>query len=158
MPHLNEKLDLVAETFIVNNGKVLLRVHDKYKKWLSVGGHIEPNEDPADAAVREVKEEIGLDVELVGPRALLPPGADGRDCVAPLFVNRHRINPTHEHVALIYAGRATSDVVQEGDDEKSGGIRWFGTEELDDPAYGIAPHTRFYARAAIRMVAGVGQT
>jgi len=36
-------------------GKVQLRKHDKYNIWLSVGGHIEPDEDPNQAAIREVK-------------------------------------------------------------------------------------------------------
>src|SRR3989344_1951021 len=34
------------------------------KIWLSVGGHIEHDEDPSQAAIREVKEEVGLDVKL----------------------------------------------------------------------------------------------
>lgn len=31
-------------------------------KWVGLGGHIEPGEKPADAAVREVREESGLAV------------------------------------------------------------------------------------------------
>ena len=57
-------MDFCAETFIVYKNTVLLRKHDKLKRWLSVGGHIELYEDPSEAAVREVKEEVGLDVEL----------------------------------------------------------------------------------------------
>ena len=66
MPHIHEKVDFTVEVFIVHNGKVLLRKHDKYKIWLSVGGHIELDEDPNQAAIREVKEEVGLDVKLFG--------------------------------------------------------------------------------------------
>jgi ADP-ribose pyrophosphatase YjhB (NUDIX family) len=66
MPHLHEKLDFVSDVFIVHENKVLLRKHDKYKIWLSVGGHIEAGEDPTEAAIREVKEEVGLDIKLVG--------------------------------------------------------------------------------------------
>ncbi|NLB48507.1 MAG: 8-oxo-dGTP diphosphatase [Erysipelotrichia bacterium] len=37
--------------------------NDYYKgKWIGVGGKLEPNESPDEAAVREVKEETGLDV------------------------------------------------------------------------------------------------
>jgi 8-oxo-dGTP pyrophosphatase MutT (NUDIX family) len=60
MPHIHEKIDFTAETFIVYKNKVLLRLHDKYKFWASVGGHIELHEDPNEAAVREAKEEVGL--------------------------------------------------------------------------------------------------
>ena len=63
-PHIHEKVDLTAEVFVVYRDKVLLRMHDKYHFWMSVGGHIEIDEDPNQAAVREVKEEVGLDVIL----------------------------------------------------------------------------------------------
>src|SRR5262249_52059212 len=64
MAHIHEKIDFTSEVFIVHDNKVLLRFHDKYDIWLSVGGHIEQDEDPNEAAVREVKEEVGLDIEL----------------------------------------------------------------------------------------------
>jgi len=54
MPHIHDKIDFTVEVFIVHNNKVLLRKHDKYKIWLSVGGHIELNEDPNQAAIRDV--------------------------------------------------------------------------------------------------------
>ncbi len=66
MPHIHEKIDFTAEVFIVHKDRVLLRMHDKFKIWLSVGGHVELDEDPIEAAVREVKEEVGLDVTIVG--------------------------------------------------------------------------------------------
>ena len=31
-------------------------------KWMGVGGHIEDNESPKEAMIREIKEETGLDV------------------------------------------------------------------------------------------------
>jgi 8-oxo-dGTP pyrophosphatase MutT (NUDIX family) len=66
LPHIHEKIDFCAEAFIVYQNKVLLRVHDKYGFWLSIGGHVELDEDPTQAVIREVKEEVGLEVELVG--------------------------------------------------------------------------------------------
>lgn len=44
MPHIHSlpgQCDFTAEVFIVYQDKVLLRFHDKYHKWLAVGGHIE---------------------------------------------------------------------------------------------------------------------
>ena len=60
MAHINYYLDLCSETFIVHNGKVLLRLHEKYDLWTGPGGHIDPGEDPNEAALREVWEEVGL--------------------------------------------------------------------------------------------------
>jgi len=34
MPHLHDKIDFTVETFIVYNDRVLLRMHDKYKKCI----------------------------------------------------------------------------------------------------------------------------
>ena len=58
MAHIHEKIDFTVEVFVVYQDKVLLRKHDKYGMWLSVGGHIELDEDPNETALREVKEVI----------------------------------------------------------------------------------------------------
>ena len=56
--------DFTVATFVVHEGKVLLLRHAKLGKWLPPGGHIEPNELPDEAAVREVWEEAGIRVRL----------------------------------------------------------------------------------------------
>jgi 8-oxo-dGTP pyrophosphatase MutT (NUDIX family) len=43
-------------------GRVLLQQRTKSGKWNLPGGSIDPGEAPADAVVREVREETGLDV------------------------------------------------------------------------------------------------
>src|SRR5436305_7354094 len=53
-----------ATTFIVRDGKVLLHRHPKQRLWLPPGGHIERDELPQDAAVREIEEETGLRLTL----------------------------------------------------------------------------------------------
>ncbi|TCN38863.1 NUDIX domain-containing protein [Kribbella orskensis] len=42
----------------------LLVDHLKAKLWLPPGGHVEPDEDPVDAARREASEELGVEAEL----------------------------------------------------------------------------------------------
>jgi 8-oxo-dGTP diphosphatase len=53
-------------TIFDEQGRVLL-VHQTYNgnKWAWPGGAVEANESPWDAAVREVKEETVLDVQIV---------------------------------------------------------------------------------------------
>ena len=63
MPHVHEKIDFTSEVFIDYKNKVLLRKHEKYGIWHSVGGHVELDEDPNQAALREVKEEVNLEIE-----------------------------------------------------------------------------------------------
>ncbi len=148
MAHIHEKIDFCADVFIINNDAVLLRMHDKYNRWFPPGGHIELDEDPVEAALREVKEEVGLDVVLVGGEARHFNGRD-TDLLVPRFMNRHRISDTHEHVSLVYfAISSTRDVVP-GEGESTEGIRWFTAAELDDPQYGIDERVPRYAHAAL---------
>jgi 8-oxo-dGTP pyrophosphatase MutT (NUDIX family) len=58
--------DFTVAVFVVHDGKVLLHFHKKLNRWLPPGGHIEPNELPDEAAVREVLEESGVACTLLG--------------------------------------------------------------------------------------------
>lgn len=49
-----------------HDGRVLLVMHTYTGKWGLVGGTVEPDEDPAEAAVREAQEETGLHVSITG--------------------------------------------------------------------------------------------
>src|SRR6266496_3307863 len=94
MPHIHEKIDFTVAIFVVRVGKVLLIHHRKLDKWLPLGGHIELDEDPEAAALREAHEESGLKVELMGER---PPTTEAgtRALIAPRFLDIHRITTTH---------------------------------------------------------------
>lgn len=47
-------------------GQVLLMKRADNEKWALPGGLVEPHENPPEAAIRETKEETGLDVRLLG--------------------------------------------------------------------------------------------
>jgi len=149
MPHIHEKIDFTVEVFIVHNNKVLLRMHDKYNIWCSIGGHIELDEDPIQAAHREVKEEVGLDITIVSkpiPKfdddnfQILPP---------PAYIGRHRTSPTHEHVVSVYFATTENDSVLESlsENERSE-TRWVTKEEL--ATMDLVPNIRFYAEEALK--------
>lgn len=152
MPHVNELIDFVVDTFVVYNNKVLLRFHDKYNIWLSVGGHIELNEDPNQAAVREVKEEVGLDVELFGD-AQLPKvnSANYKELIPPAFMDIHKISETHRHIGMRYFAKAFSDKVVEPEGEKSGGWKWMTKDEIL-AATDIDELIKFYALKALEAL------
>lgn len=148
MPHTHEKLCFTSEVFIVHEDRVLLRKHDKYKVWLAVGGHIEGGEDPAEAALREAKEEVGLDIELIGqPR--LPLSSEYKEVLVPEYINRHSVGLGQEHVTFVYCARSKTDQIVQGETEISDETKWFRNEDLDDPAYGLKPAIRAYAKAAL---------
>lgn len=153
MPHLHKKIDFTSEVFIVFNNKVLLRKHDKYKTWLSVGGHIELHEDPVQAAIREVKEEVGLDIVLDDRLKPTYIKDHTTELIPPYYLNRNRIDATHEHVTFVYFAKAMTDtIIQMTPTELSEDCRWFTKEEIEVHP-DIIPNIKFYALDALRKLA-----
>ena len=114
MPHIHEKIDFTVSAYIVFGHKVLIRLHDKYNIWIGVGGHIELDEDANAALLREVKEEVGLNVEFLPPPMWKPTPISVvglRDLIPPNYMNIHQINETHQHHDLIYFVRTPTDKV-----------------------------------------------
>ena len=153
MPHIHDKIDFTVEVFIVYKDKVLLRKHDKYKIWLSVGGHIELDEDPNQAVLREVKEEVGINVKIADNRIFKSDTGKYNELIPPRFLNRHYINDNHEHVTMVYFAISDTDEIKPSDDEKSEESKWFTAEELDDQSYGLKEGIRFYASKALEELA-----
>lgn len=154
MPHLHTapgQVDHTVDVFIVYKNKVLIRKHDKYKLWLAVGGHIELNEDPNQAAIREVHEEVGLDVVLYAARKIVEFDQQNyKELIPPIFLNRHAITPTHDHVSYVYFATANSNQVnpENADDE----WRWLTEAELQADKLGLNPNIKEYALAALRTL------
>ena len=55
--------------FVRQNKKLLMIRHRKLKRWLPPGGVIEASERPDEAALREVREELGIEVRLLGNKS-----------------------------------------------------------------------------------------
>lgn len=155
MPHLHEKIDFTVQVFIVHDNKVLLRRHDKYKIWIGPGGHIELDEDPTQAAVREAKEEVGLDIKLVDEyfdKRKLALNNKKSELMPPRFLHRHHTSDTHEHVDLVYFATTDNAEIKQGEGEISDEIKWFTKDELADLKYGIDEDVTYYAQAALKAI------
>jgi len=57
-------IGLGAVVAIMERGKVLLTQREDFEVWCLPGGHVDPGESVAQTAIREAKEETGLDVAL----------------------------------------------------------------------------------------------
>lgn len=147
MPHLHEKIDFTVAIFIVRDRQVLLIHHRQLDKWLPLGGHVELDEDPEAAALREAKEESGLDVELLGER---PPttGPGTRALIAPRFLDIHRITDTHEHIGMIYWARPKGGKLTLARDEHHD-IRWCSVADLATLQPPLSRAVDWYCRKAI---------
>ncbi|MDQ3077121.1 MAG: NUDIX domain-containing protein [bacterium] len=148
MAHIHEKIDFVVEVFIVHENKVLLRLHDKYRIWLSIGGHIELDEDPNQAALREVKEEVGLTIQLLDTRSKELVEKSEGELIAPMFLKRHNINADHEHVVMTYFATADSDmIIPESETDQ---WKWVTKEDLK--SMDLKPDIRIYAERALETL------
>jgi 8-oxo-dGTP pyrophosphatase MutT (NUDIX family) len=150
MAHIHEKIDFTVAIFVVQSGKVLLILHRNLKKWLPLGGHIELDEDPEQAALREAREESGLEVELLGER---PPttGPGTRALIAPRFLDIHRISDTHEHIGLIYWARPRSGTVTLAEAEHHD-IRWCSAADLENLQPPMSDAVKWYCVQALKEV------
>ena len=127
------KKHFTASALIIKDGEVLLVHHKKLNVWLYPGGHIEDTESPDETLIREVKEETGLDVEIVGEKD--ESLADQKSDVSVLripYVMLCELVGDHYHNDMIYLCK----IMDNGNDlkyssEESHGIKFFTANELE---------------------------
>ncbi|MBP7063568.1 (deoxy)nucleoside triphosphate pyrophosphohydrolase [Ferrovibrio sp.] len=85
---------VVAVALVDNDGRVLLAQRPEGKKlagmWEFPGGKVEPNETPEAALLRELREELGLDISAacLAPFAFASHSYDDFHLLMPLYVCR----------------------------------------------------------------------
>ena len=115
-------------------GRLLLVRHaGQGDRWGTLGGAVEPGESPAVAAIREAREEISVDIELV--RLLDVLGGPDYEVSYP---NGDRA----AYVTAVYEARIIAGAPAPGDGELSE-LAWFTPDELS-----ALPLSRF-ARALL---------
>jgi 8-oxo-dGTP pyrophosphatase MutT (NUDIX family) len=121
-------------------GRILLVRQLQHGKWETIGGSIEPDESPHEAAVREAREEASIDVELTLIAALggseynvVYPNGDRCQCVSTVYEAR------------IVGGEPAPD------HDETDEVRWFSRHELEtDPDIGE------FCRTTLRAVGFLG--
>ena len=140
--------DFTVAVFVVHNDHVLLHPHRKLGIWLPPGGHIEPNELPDEAALREVEEESGLAVELVGGYGVeIHDPAAPRQLVRPKGIQLEDISPGHQHIDLVYYARVV-DAPSEGLPPLIDDMRWVSMDDLG--TLDLTDEVATWARQALR--------
>ena len=101
--------------------------HPRLHLMMIPGGHVEPEESCAEAAVREVAEETGLAVELVSPPAApVPRGYRGRRVALPWWIAEYQVaadnhlDVAHIHVDHLYVALADGASPTAGPDGAGG--------------------------------------
>ena len=132
---------------VVANGASLVHWHQKVQAWLAPGGHVEPNEDPVQATLREVQEETGLDVRIM-PTSVAPDISNLEQVTPPFTVMIEDVfdqtHGEHQHIDFIYF--TTPLAVSTGDlPAIPEGWLWVSREQLCDAARLPAPHGELVA-------------
>ncbi|MGQ9599887.1 MAG: NUDIX hydrolase [Anaerolineae bacterium] len=103
-----------AGALVIRNGKVLLvrRAVEPFQGYWDIpGGFCEAEEHPAETAIREIREETGLDVELTG--------------LLGIWMDRYA---EHETLNIFYLARPLNREIRVGDD--ASGAAWFSPQAL----------------------------
>ncbi len=91
----------------MHEGRTLLHWHAKVGQWMPAGGHLDPNEDPVAGALREVREETGLNVEVL-PSSETYDFDEPAQLSAPVTILVENVvdkGGMHHHIDFIYFAR-----------------------------------------------------
>ena len=127
----------VATVYAVHDGAVALHEHDKLEMWLPAGGHLDRDELPHEAALRETNEELGMTVDLVAPRERIT-SETVRSIPQPqhFLVEDINVDETgavgHQHIDFIFYGDAPDRDIQPGPGEQpADDWMWLTPTDLD---------------------------
>lgn len=105
-----------GSAIVVGPRGVVLLKHKRLGLWLQPGGHIDPGESPWEAALREAREETGLDVSF-GDVA-----ADGIPRLVHVDVHPGGRGHTHLDLRYVVDGGVADPAPPEGESQE---IAWF---------------------------------
>ena len=118
-------------------GRIMLVRHaGQGDGWGTLGGAVEPGESPAAAAVRETREEIGADIELIRLIDVLG---------GPEYEVSYPNGDRAAYVTAVYEARIVAGSPAPGDGELSD-LGWFTADELSALSLNV------FARALLRSI------
>ena len=126
----------VSAAIFDDSGRLLMASDPRLGRWITVGGMIDPHESPVAAAIREVREETGLEA-----RPLRVFGVFGGPDNEVVYANGDRVSFT----AIGFVLEVTGGVLQ-ADGEEVDRLAWMSEADLD--AAELSAMTREIVRAA----------
>ncbi len=129
----------VATVYVVHEGATALHHHDKLEMWLPPGGHVDRDELPHEAALREVREELGLDPTLVAPQEdIESPTVESLPEPQHFLLEDINVSAAgvgHQHIDFIFYGTVESrDITPTAGEQPADDWEWFTPAKLQDNA------------------------
>ena len=133
--------------FIVHNKKILLVNHKKLGMWLPIGGHMKKNETPDQAVKREVKEEAGLDIEIISENYPKFKNERVEMLSRPFTIALQDIDSEHQHIDIQFVCRPIGNLKPNGTEE----CKWFTSDEIEE-LENCPDETKYFGKEAINIV------
>jgi 8-oxo-dGTP pyrophosphatase MutT (NUDIX family) len=138
-----------------NDGKVLMIKHKKLGVWLPPGGHIDENELPCKAVLREILEETGVTARVIS--AAMDTGFPVVDYDLPLpmeiLLEDIEGNGLHNHIDMIYLCKSDDSTLNPQESEIDG-IGWFHPSEVE--ALETFENVRTSVKKAVKLLPQLG--
>ena len=122
--------------FVVNQDctKVLMIHHKKLNVWVIPGGHLEPNEFPLEGALREVREETGVDIKFND--SWLETLASGKEhqldspySIIAEFIPAKGDKEAHIHIDMVFTIQADEQPLK-GQETEVSDMKWMTKQEV----------------------------
>lgn len=123
----------LSGNILVRDGEIMLLHREDEDHWEVPGGKVEEEESPTSAAVREAREEIGVEVELEKP------------FFSGEFQHDGEIYLWHGYIAEIVDGEP------ELEEDRFSELKWFSKDELEEAK--LAPNLEMIL-PALRNILG----
>ncbi|MGK5558922.1 NUDIX domain-containing protein [Actinomadura kijaniata] len=123
----------ICSGYLVENGRVLLVLHNGFGKWVPPGGHLEPGGTFAETVAREFAEETGIAVEVLSTQPVIhPPDTNSTPEPVPFYVDVEREGFRIPAIAQFYyvrraPGRRLDVVPQLAEVSQAA---WFSADQL----------------------------
>jgi 8-oxo-dGTP pyrophosphatase MutT (NUDIX family) len=143
-----------ATVYVAVDGAVALHEHDRLGILVPPGGHVDRDELPHEAALRECREETGLDATLLpADDTTLPAFPAGRALPQPRSQVLYDVDAVegevvHQHVDHVYFATATTQEIDpEPGEAPADAWTWYDPAGLDGAA--VDPDVEAFGRDAI---------